>query len=154
MAKYDIKTLRSEFGITQKELADRLNISQGFLSSVESGRNPFPDERVTDLQAIFPEVNLEEYEICTTTKRTIIGSHNNNSEVKINDSELIEKIVDAVAQIPRGESSADEKRSERLSEQLDDAREESERLRKENYSLQSEIFRLKELLIKNGISYD
>ena len=154
MAKYDIKTLRSEFGITQKELADRLNISQGFLSSVESGRNPFPDERVADLQAIFPEVNLEEYEICTTTKRAIIGSHNNNSDVKINDSDLIAKIVDAVAQIPKGELTADEKRSERLSQQLDEAREEGEGLRKENYALQSEIFRLKELLIKNGISYD
>ena len=39
-----IKSKRSELGMSQEELADRLGISQGTISKVISGMQPFPQE--------------------------------------------------------------------------------------------------------------
>ena len=63
MARYDLKKLRAAYKLTQKELADKLNVTQGFLSSVEKWRNPFPDERIDDLQRVFPDADLDTYEV-------------------------------------------------------------------------------------------
>ena len=61
MAKYDLAKFRRDHGLTQKQLAEALNVTQGFLSSVENGRTPFPEERKKDFELKFPEVDLEDY---------------------------------------------------------------------------------------------
>lgn len=63
MANYDLARFRREHGLTQRQLADKLNVTQGFMSSVETGRVPFPEERLKDFQAIFPDADLSQYEI-------------------------------------------------------------------------------------------
>lgn len=61
MARYDLARFRRDQGITQKQLADILQVTQGFMSSVENGRNPFPEERRKLFDEAFPTVDLERY---------------------------------------------------------------------------------------------
>lgn len=61
MAKYDLARFRREHTLTQKQLAEVLSVSQGFLSSIENGRTPFPEERRKDFEKAFPGVNLDDY---------------------------------------------------------------------------------------------
>lgn len=61
MARYDLARFRREHCLTQKQLAEALSVTQGFLSSVENGRTPFPEERRKDFEKAFPGVNLDEY---------------------------------------------------------------------------------------------
>ena len=61
MARYDLARFRREHCLTQKQLAEALSVTQGFLSSVENGRTPFPEERRKDFEKAFPGVNLNDY---------------------------------------------------------------------------------------------
>lgn len=61
MAKYDLARFRREHNLTQKQLAEILKVTQGFMSAVENGRAPFPDERRKDFEAAFPGVDLDDY---------------------------------------------------------------------------------------------
>lgn len=61
MAKYDLQKFRRERNLTQIQLAKALGVSQGFLSGMETGRNPFPEERRKNFSDAFPDVDLEEY---------------------------------------------------------------------------------------------
>ena len=155
MARYNLVALRKEAQMSQKELADRLGISQGFLSNVENGRSPFPEERIEELQAIFPDIDISKYEITDEAKNTSIGS--NNSNITINESRIMEQfgilLEKAISKDESGDITDERKRCARLSEELDESRSESERLRRENYALKEEIFRLKELLMRNHIEY-
>lgn len=61
MARYDLARFRREHCLTQKQLAEALSVTQGFLSSVENGRTPFPEERRKDFEKAFPNLNLDDY---------------------------------------------------------------------------------------------
>lgn len=61
MAKYDLQKFRRERNLTQIQLAKALGVSQGFLSGMETGRNPFPEERRKNFATAFPDVDLEDY---------------------------------------------------------------------------------------------
>ncbi len=61
MAKYDLQKFRRERSLTQIQLAKALGVSQGFLSGMETGRNPFPEERRKNFAEAFPDVDLEAY---------------------------------------------------------------------------------------------
>ena len=43
---HDIKVLRSCLGLNQREMAERLGITQQYLCDVEHGRRRLPDERI------------------------------------------------------------------------------------------------------------
>lgn len=43
---HDIKVLRSCFGLTQREMAERLGITAAYLNDIEHGRRRLPDERI------------------------------------------------------------------------------------------------------------
>lgn len=165
MARYDFQKLRSDHNITQKELADKLKLSQGFLSSVEKWRNPFPDDRVQDLQAVFPNTDLTQYEVDEDTlPDRSIGSHNKFSQIDINNPEVLKKLLDIVEKCTSesdgarnaetSEAAEWRKRYDKVCAELDAVRGERDRYMKEKYELQFEIFRLKELLLRNGIEYE
>lgn len=61
VAKYDLQKFRRERSLTQIQLAKALGVSQGFLSGMETGRNPFPEERRKNFAEAFPDVDLEAY---------------------------------------------------------------------------------------------
>lgn len=156
MARYDLKRLRTEYKITQKELADKLKVTQGFLSSVEKWRNPFPDDRIEDLQRVFPDVDLSAYEVPEAEVQKMIGSNNNSSDFDINDPEILKQAMDlaksasATLEKSREEAARDAKYWRERYEALE---KETKQLRTDNFNLREEVWRLKELLMENGISY-
>ncbi len=154
MARYDFQKLRSDHNITQKELADKLKLS-----------HPFPDDRVQDLQAVFPNTDLSQYEVDEDTlPDRSIGSHNKFSQIDINNPEVLKKLLDIVEKCTSesdgarnaetSESSEWRKRYDKVCAELDAVRSERDKYMKEKYELQFEIFRLKELLLRNGIEYE
>lgn len=157
MARYDLPRLRKKKNMTQRQLAEALGLSQGFLSSVESGRNPFPDERIDDLQSIFPEENIEDYAATAPQKpSSAVGSFNEGSEIKINDPATLKafiafatrqsKEVDSIEQTNGCKEKDYQERLLRLSDEL-------EKVRKEKYDLLEENLRLKDLLRRNNIEF-
>lgn len=166
MARYRLLELRKENGKTQKELADALGISQGFLSSVEKGRNPFPDERVADLRRVFPGVDITKYEVNDEDYPHYlesVGSNNKFSEVRINDPEALRQILEILERMDRDTDKAkggDDEEIQRLRDEnarlctrLDEIRKKYDDCRDREIELREEIWRLRELLTTNGISY-
>lgn len=165
MARYDLRRLRTEHKITQKDLAEKLKVTQGFLSSVEKWRNPFPDERIGDLQMAFPDIDLSEYEVAEEDiPKENVGSFNKHSDININDSKLLSQLLDLIGisstsveqthETVRAEVMDWRTRYDKLNDTLEETRKERDKLYRENYEFRAEIFRLKELLMKNGIDYE
>lgn len=166
MARYRLLELRKENGKTQKELAVLLGVTQGFLSSVEKGRNPFPDERVADLRRAFPGVDITKYEINEEEYPRYldsVGSNNKFSEIRINDPEALRQILGILERIDRDTDKArcgdDEEiqrlrdENTRLNSRLDELRKKYDDCRDKEIELRDEIWRLRELLTSNGIGY-
>lgn len=156
MARYDLPKLRKTLNMTQKELARLLKVTQGFLSSVENGRNPFPDDRVDDLQSVFPDVDLSDYEVSNPAAQTTIGSGNSQSDITVNDPATLKAMMQIIRENNKDEQSVVEGASSRLFEMQDRIialTDELEKTRKEKYELKDEIYRLQDLLRENGIDY-
>ena len=156
MARYDLPKLRKTLNMPQKELARLLNVTQGFLSSVENGRNPFPDDRVDDLQSVFPDVDLSDYEVTPQSAQTTIGSGNSQSDITVNDPATLKAMMQIIRETNKDEQSVVEGASSRLFEMQDRIMaltDELEKTRKEKYELKDEIYRLQDLLRENGIDY-
>lgn len=166
MARYRLLELRKEHGKTQKQLAHDLGITQGFLSSVENGRNPFPDERVEDLRKVFPGVDLTEYEVPEEDYPhylETVGSNNRFSEVRINDPETLRQMLEMLERVNRDtekEKNCDDEEikrlreeNARLSRQLDEQRSKYDDCRDREIELRDELWRLRELLTSHGIPY-
>lgn len=165
MARFDLTRLRKEHGITQKELAEKLGLSQGFLSSVESHRNSFPEERVKDLQSIFPDTNLADYDLAgNIPSGTNIGSNNNQSKVNINDDTNIKVLLDYLTKTrnsmgeyeneSENEIKEWQKRYDDLLAEMKILRQERDEYFKNCYELKIENLQLKELLRRNNIDYE
>lgn len=157
MAKYDIRRMREEHKITQQALADKLKVSQGFLSSVEKLRYPFPPNRVNDLQMAFPDIDISDYEISEEeTQKGNVGSFNKDSDIDINDSEVLMQLLKIISESSNSVNSAreDEREDNRdWRKRCEHYMDETENLRKELYELRIENLGLKELLMENGIDY-
>ncbi len=156
MARYDLPKLRKTLKMTQSQLARMLKISQGFLSSVENGRNPFPDDRVDDLKKIFPDENLAEYELTSIEPSTSIGCDNYFSQVQVNDTKTLNALMEHMNRRTQEEAIAIQECSNanlQYQKSLLNLTEELEKTRKEKYEYLEEIFRLRDLLRTNGIDY-
>lgn len=165
MARYDIARFRREHKITQKEFANKLGISQGFLSSVENGRNPFPSERVEDLEKNYPDINWEDYELTEEdVKQTNIGSNNDNSDVRINDDATIKMLLQYLTKangaisIAHQEEDTEAKewrqRFDKAFSDYEKEKTEKEKYMKMYYDLLVEFTKAKELLIRNNIEFE
>lgn len=157
MARFDLARLRKTLKITQKELAETLNITQGFLSSVENGRNPFPDDRVDDLRKAYPQIDLSDYEGMPEPKSaSSIGSDNWFSQIHVNDPETFKAFMEFVSHRNNADEATAQDTAVKLTqcqERLMSLSDELEKTRKEKYNLMEENLRLKDLLRKNGIEY-
>lgn len=164
MAKFNLSQLRKDVGITQKDLADILEVSQGFMSSVESGRNPFPEERIGKLIAAFPSINLDMYRMAeTNSDKSVTNSYNNQSPININDKELINFIFEQVNKA----TAMKNKQLETMQEELVSLRksyhglvETSEKQRaaiddyqQKIFALNDENMKLRMTLLENGIKF-
>lgn len=171
MPRYDFKRLRRENKITQGEICAAVGITQGFFSSVENGRNLFPEAKVDKLKESFPDINFEQYRLPNDMRGNTIGSFNVDSDIKINESESLTKVVKALSEIMlnKKENSSDSTKDtgadtgqERAIEmdRLERLESENEKLRTDlmRYldkisSMQEDIFMLKTILLDNGINF-
>ena len=71
MLTLDLQRIRKEFGVTQKALADILNINQSFLSNIENGRSPLPPDKREKILETFNITHPEEYTIDIPTPYNI-----------------------------------------------------------------------------------
>ena len=155
MSKLDLVRLRKRAGMSQKELADLLQVRPSFLSAIENGKSRLPEEKLEKIKDIFELSRLDDYMI-EETAETIVPPHTHVSDQSDTLAQLLNHFHDLAHQRAGKPSPRDEemearidflsKRNDRLSERVDSLRDEIDSLRKENLAL-------KELLLKNGISY-
>lgn len=155
MSRIDLVRLRKRAGISQRQLADMLQVRPSFLSAIENGRSRIPDEKLERIKEIFELDNFDGY-IVESAPSAGGGDYTHTHAADQSDSfthllthfhELAHKNSHSVAD----DDSADRidflsRRNDRLSERIDDLRDEVDSLRAEN-------LRLKELLVRNGIDY-
>lgn len=156
MKRIDLYRLRKSAGLSQKELADRLCVQPSFLSAIENGRSRFPDEKIERLKEIVAIDDLEDYMVDESQDAAVVPPHSHTFDESDSLSQLL-RHIHALAHKSDGTDRGNErdlqeridfltKRNDRLSERLDSLRDTVDSLREEN-------FRLKELLVKNGISF-
>lgn len=155
MNKIDLVKLRKRAGMSQRALADLLQVRPSFLSAIENGRSRIPEEKLEKIKEIFEIESFDDYilpNVADSANSTPSDLHivdqgdsfthllthfhdlaHKNSNLKP-ENELLNRI-DFLT-----------KRNDRLSERVDDLRDEVDRLRQEN-------IRLKELLVKHGVEY-
>lgn len=156
MKRLDLLKLRKNAGLSQKELADRLSVQPSFLSAIENGRSRFPEEKLDRLKEILLIDDLEEFMVDDGTEVPVVPPHTHLPD----ETDAISRLLRHIHNLAHKEDGADKsrendlldrveflsRRNDRLSDRLDDLREQLDALRDEN-------FRLKELLLKNNISF-
>lgn len=154
MSRLDLVRLRKRAGMSQRELAEILQVRPSFLSAIENGRSRLPDEKMEKIKEIFELDSLEDYMIDSDDRSAGVAPHTHLMDQSDSFTHLLTHFHDLAHK--NSNSQADEeisgridfltRRNDRLSERVDDLRDEVDRLRQEN-------LRLKELLIRNGIEY-
>ncbi len=155
MKKIDFVRLRKRAGMSQRELADLLQVRPSFLSAIENGKSRMPEEKLDKIMEIFELDSLEDYMVDEQAEQSV-PPHTHTMDQNDTLTQLLNHFHDLAHQRERGHSGQDAdtsariefltKRNDRLSERVDDLRDMVDSLREEN-------LRLKELLIKNGIQY-
>ena len=155
MKKIDFVRLRKRAGMSQRELADLLQVRPSFLSAIENGKSRMPEEKLDKIKEIFELDSLDDYMVEEHSEQTV-PPHTHVMDQNDTLAQLLNHFHDLAHQREREHSGLDAdttariefltKRNDRLSERVDDLRDEVDSLREEN-------LRLKELLIKSGIEY-
>ncbi|MDE5814228.1 MAG: helix-turn-helix transcriptional regulator [Muribaculaceae bacterium] len=155
MKKIDFVRLRKRAGMSQRELADLLQVRPSFLSAIENGKSRMPDEKLDRIKEIFELDSLDDYIMEEHLEQTV-PPHTHAMDQNDTLAQLLNHFHDLAHQREREQSGLDAdaaariefltKRNDRLSERIDDLRDELDALREEN-------LRLKEVLLKNGIQY-
>lgn len=156
MSKIDLVRLRKRAGMSQRELADKLQVRPSFLSAIENGRSRMPEEKLEKIKEIFELDNLDDYLLEDCTPENMVPPHTHLMDQSDSLTQLLNHFHDLAHQREKETHTQDTesleridfltRRNDRLSERVDDLRDEVDRLR-------TELLRLKELLIKNGINY-
>ena len=174
MRTLDLQRIRKDFNVTQKALADMLNINQSFLSNIENGRSPLPYDKRQKILEVFNITRPEEYTIespepysIKNVQRSFLGSNKfmNNSSA---ESPSIVNEVRKMLEMYLGANSEQGNISSLLADQLDksckrismlEARnevlyEKNDALRARLAELHDEVLTLRRILSDNGINYD
>ncbi len=155
MERIDFVKLRKRAGISQRKLAELLQVRPSFISAIENGKSRMPEEKIEKVKEIFELDSLEDY-IKEETTEAVIPPHTHDTSQSEIISDFLNHFHDLAHQRERhNEETYIEalsrieylsKRNDRLSDKIDDLRDEVDKLRVEN-------FYLKEMLLKNGIEY-
>ena len=153
MSRIDLVKLRKRAGMSQRELADILQVQPSFLSAIENGKSRMPEEKLEKLREIF-EIDSFDGFIIEDNAETTVAPHTHAFDQSDSLTHLLTHFHDLAhknSQSSENEDAAERidfltRRNDRLSDRIDNLRDEIDDLRREN-------FRLKELLLKNGIQY-
>lgn len=156
MKKIDLLKLRKAAGLSQRELADRLMVQPSFLSAIENGRSRFPDEKIEKLKEIVAIDDLDDFLVEEGSDMPVVPPHTH----AIDETDTLTQMLRHIHNLAHKSDGVDKerendllnridylsKRNDRLNDRLDDLRDSLDSLREEN-------FRLKELLMRNNISF-
>lgn len=155
MSRLDLVKLRKRAGMSQKELADVLQVRASFLSAIENGKSRLPEEKMEKIKEIFELDSLDDY-LVDDEPEIVVPPHTHAADPTDAISQLLNHFHELAHQRDKAHGGHDAeaearidfltRRNERLSERVDDLRDEVDGLRRENLAL-------KELLLKNGIAY-
>lgn len=153
MGRLDLVRLRKRAGMSQKELADLLQVRPSFLSAIENGKSRLPEEKMDKIMEIFEIDSLDGY-LVDDEPEVVVPPHTHVSDSTDVVAQLLNHFHELAHQRDKAGHDAETearldfliRRNDRLSERVDDLRDEVDRLRHENLAL-------KELLLKNGITY-
>lgn len=174
MKMLDILRIRKERNVTQKAIADMLNITQSFLSNIESGRSPLPDDKRQKILDYFDIENPEEYTIdipalpnLKNIQKSFIGGNRFNDYSSLSLPEILKEIKDSLTvrpddtkEIPMIKEmlsemvSSQRKRIEHLETKVEIAQEKIESLQRDLMASREEIWRLRHILARHGIDFD
>ena len=170
MKTLDILRIRKEKKVTQKALADMLNINQSFLSNIENGRSPLPHDKMIKIIETLGITNPDEYmkEVADTNnvknvQRTILGSNTftnmstTQSSAEISDlieglrNQIIEqnKLIDYMKE----KLDKSDNRIAKLEERNDELNQKNGLIFHELKQANEEIWKLRNLLVKHNIEY-
>ena len=143
MSRFDISRLRKAKGMSQRELAQELQINQSFLSAIENGKSPLPIEKEERLCEIFDIENLSDFKV--KRKENAVAENLND----LTDSDLFNQLLN---RFHRQAHSAEDhlhheehhQHTKQLEEKLESLFERNERLMERNDRLSSENDRLRE----------
>ncbi len=152
MNRIDLVKLRKRAHMSQRELAELLQVRPSFLSAIENGRSRLPEEKMNRIKEIFEIDSFEDYLLDEHVEATV--PPHTHSDPADSISQLLNHFHDLAHKNHSTSVDSDlearidflTKRNDRLSERVDQLRDEVDALRTEN-------LRLKELLVLNGISY-
>ncbi len=154
MSRLDLVKLRKRAGMSQKELADLLQVRASFLSAIENGKSRLPEEKLEKIKEIFELESFDDYLVGDETE--VVPPHTHVTDPTDTITQLLIHFHELAHQRDKAHGNHDTEteeridflthRNDRLSERVDNLRDEVDRLRLENLAL-------KELLLRNGISY-
>ncbi len=141
--------------MSQRELAEKLQVRPSFLSAIENGRSRLPEEKLERIMEIFEVESLDDY-VIDDTQEPVVPPHTHALDQSDTLTQLLNHFHELAHQREKGHTAPDAdaavridfltRRNDRLSERVDELRDEVDELRAEN-------LKLKELLLRNGISY-
>lgn len=154
MKRIDIVRLRKNAGMSQRELAQLLQVRPSFLSAIENGKSRLPDEKLSRIKEIFGLEDLENYTMETAGDFSAVVPPHTHSDTGDTFTQLLNHFHELAHKNNTHHSDKETgqriefltHRCDRLSERVDDLRDQVDRLSKEN------LF-LKELLIRHNIPY-
>ncbi len=154
MSRIDLVRLRKRAGISQRELADMLQVRPSFLSAIENGRSRIPVEKLEKIKEIFELDSFDEYIVESPSAAGGEFTHTHSADQSDSFTHLLthfHELAHKNSHTAPEEDNSDRidflsRRNDRLSERIDDLRDEVDSLRAEN-------LRLKELLVRHGIDY-
>lgn len=167
--RFDLARLRKKLNLSQKELAEKLGIRQSFLSAIETGKSPLPADKRLMLAKLSEPESLEDYIIENSAEST--HGHNQQNFGAMSETGMLKELLNYFhTQAHRDQDKHHEnmhlqldsfqhrndrlqKKNDELTDKIQNLSDLVEQLRTELHSTRTENLHLKELLIKNNISY-
>lgn len=140
MSRLNLLKLRKTINISQRELAEKLNVQPSFLSAIENGRSRFPEDKLSKLKEIFDLNDLDDFYMEEDIEsNSYVPPHTHpHTHPHEHESSREKELQQRIETL--------ENRNDRLSQRVDDLRDEVDSLLREN-------LRLKELLSMHRIQY-
>lgn len=90
----NLKGLRTELGLTQLEMAEKVGCSQGSLSFIEAGKRAMPIELYAEIKNTFGEEMVEKYisfeEVANQPRATYLANFLNSNQNCFNENSIAE----------------------------------------------------------------
>ena len=161
MERIDVARIRKAHKMNQFELARRLQVKQSFLSAIENGKSSLPADKREMIGEIFGITDFTPYIIQVPEPPAAKISED------ITETELLSQLLNRFHEHAHKSESAHahehhehheriealETRNDRLALRNEELSDHLDRLRDENEELRAEVFRLKNLLLDNGVKF-